>query len=154
MTKSEALDKMMRFCAYRERCHYEVRAKLLELKVYGDLLEQVMSELINEDYLNEERYTRSYVRGKYRMNNWGRNKIVQALKMRHVSEYCIRQGLKEIVEEEYLQNLYQILDKYRKTKKALGPIPLRKKLFQYGMSRGYEINELNPILDKILGEHK
>ena len=75
MTKEEALDKMQRYCGYQDRCHQEVRTKLLTLKIYGDLLEEIMSDLISEGYLNEERFARNYARGKYRIKGWGKIKL-------------------------------------------------------------------------------
>ena len=102
MTKKEAIDKLQRFCIYRDRCHSEVRSKLLQLKVFGDDLEEVISELIRTDYLNEERFSVNYARGKYRTKNWGKNKIIQELKKRSISNYCIKKALKEIdLENDY-----------------------------------------------------
>ena len=109
--KDVALQKMQRYCAFQERCHSEVRQKLLELSVYGDTLEEIIAELIADNYLNEERFARSYARGKFRTKAWGRNRIKQELKMRRVSEYCIRKGLEEIEEDDYLATLEKVIHK-------------------------------------------
>lgn len=108
---SDILDQMRRYCASQDRCHSEVRSKLLKKQVYGDDLEEILSQLVNEDFLNEERFARSYVRGKFRMNKWGRFKIKLMLKQKRVSDYCIRKGMEEIKEEEYLTTIDELLEK-------------------------------------------
>ena len=104
-----AIDRMRKFCSYQERAHSEVRTKLIKLQVYGDDLEEIISELVSEDYLNEERYARSYVRGKFRMNKWGKFKIRMHLGQKRVSEYCINKGMEEIDEEEYIDMIDDLL---------------------------------------------
>ena len=104
-----ALDRMRKFCAFQERAHSQVRTKLIKLEVYGDDLEEIMSQLISEDYLNEERFARSFVRGKFRMNKWGKFKIRMHLKQKRVSEYCINKGMEEINEEEYIDTIDALL---------------------------------------------
>ncbi len=111
LTKEEALSKLQRYCAYQDRCHKEVRSKLLDLGVRGYDVEDVMASLIEENFLNEERYARSFVRGKFRMKQWGRRKIQQELKMKNISAYCLKKGFEEIEEEEYWQTLMGVLEK-------------------------------------------
>ena len=106
-----AIDRMCKFCAYQERAHSEVRTKLIKLGVYGDDLEEVMSHLISEDYLNEERYARNYVRGKFRINKWGKFKIRMHLNQKRVSAYCIDKGIEEIDEEAYINMIDGLLEK-------------------------------------------
>lgn len=108
-TIPEIVERMRKFCAYQDRCHSEVRSKLLKLEVYGDDLEEVMSQLISEKFLDEERYARSYVRGKFRMNRWGRFKIRMNLKQKQVSDYCIRKGFEEISDEDYETTVDELL---------------------------------------------
>ena len=81
MKNSSALEKIKYYCAYQERSHNEVRSKLLELEIYGNELENYISVLIDENYLNEERYACAIARGKFYYKQWGRQKILQALKM-------------------------------------------------------------------------
>jgi len=149
-TYEEALAKLQRFCAYQERCHNEVRTKLLEIKCYGDTLEEVITALIQEDFLNEQRFAESFTSGKYRLKSWGRNKIKLELKKKYVSAYCIRKGLASIDEEEYLETLERTLRKYQHRYKHLDTFHLRGKLFKYGTNKGYTYDEMNSILDKIL----
>lgn len=140
MINQIALEKLKHYCAYQERCHQEVRSKLLKLKVYGDELEEVISALISENYLNEERYARSFVSGKFRIKKWGRYKITQELNKRKISAYCIKKGMEEIDEEEYINTLESLLTNYLE-KNAHYPHPqLNKKVIAYMQSKGYEIS--------------
>lgn len=109
MTPSMAIDRMRKFCSYQDRAHSEVRTKLLKLEVYGDDLEEILSQLVSEDYLNEERFARSYVRGKFRINKWGKFKIRMHLQQKRVSDYCINKGMEEINEEEYIDVIDDLL---------------------------------------------
>jgi regulatory protein len=111
ITLAEALNKLTRYCADRERCHSEVRSRLLKLQVYGDDLEEIISKLIEHDFLNEERFARSYVRGKFRINKWGRNKIINGLRSKKISDYCINKGLEELDEDEYRSVLEALIEK-------------------------------------------
>ena len=132
------LAKLRKYCAYQERCHQEVRSKLLSLKVYGDELEEIISELISDNFLNEERYASTYARGKFRMKMWGRNKIKQNLKFKNVSSYCIKKAMEEIDEQEYIKTLRTILSKQMEKNAKFKEIVARHKAIQYAISRGYE----------------
>lgn len=111
ISAADALKKLQRYCAYQDRCHAEVRSKLLDLGVYGDTLEQIMAELITDNFLNEERFARSYARGKFNIKKWGRTRIKQELKKRKITDYCIRKAMEEIEEEDYEKTLYQLIEK-------------------------------------------
>ena len=111
LSYDEALKKLQHYCAYQDRCHSEVRSKLLDLKIYGDELERIITDLIADDFLNEERFAQSYARGKHRMKKWGRMKIKSHLKMKKISAYCIKKGLQEIDEQEYMETLTYLLKK-------------------------------------------
>ena len=139
LTPEEALAKLQRYCVYQDRCHQEVRNRLLELGMRGDELEAVIAELISENFLNEERFARSYARGKFRMKYWGRNRIRLELKKRNISEYCIRKAFEEIEEEGYLPQLRQLFENKKKQIKAKGNLFIfRQKLAQYALRRGFE----------------
>ena len=92
---------ILHYCQYQERCHSEVRNKLYELGCNKDDVEQHIIDLIETGILNEERFAKAYAGGKFRMKQWGREKIRQQLKFRKISEYCIRKGLAEIDGNEY-----------------------------------------------------
>ncbi len=132
---------MQKYCAYQDRCHSEVRHKLISLGIYGDDLEEIIFDLIQENFLNEERFARSYARGKFRIKQWGRNKIIRELNARQVSEYCIRMALEEIDEEEYLQTLKKLAQKKWKEYRGMKNFERKGRLARYLSSRGFE-NEL------------
>jgi regulatory protein len=139
MTKAVALQKIQRFCAYQDRCHSEVRSKLLDMGVYSDELEEIMAELVTERFLDEERFARSYARGKFRLKKWGRQRIVRELKLRRISAYCIKKALTEIEDTDYQQCLRDIiLKKYQDYRRKYEAYPARQKAAKYAMTRGYE----------------
>ncbi len=147
LSQEEALRKLQHYCAYQDRCHSEVRTKLINLGVYGDTLEEIITELIVENFLNEERFARSYARGKFNLKKWGRLRIVKELKFRSVSAYCIKKALTEIEEEDYLATLEKILTKkiaqYLQKNDAF---TARRKAANYAGQRGYEMNLIWDIL--------
>ncbi|MFI5171720.1 MAG: regulatory protein RecX [Chitinophagales bacterium] len=132
------LKKLQHYCAYQERCHEEVRTKLLSLKIYGDGLEEVMNKLIEDDFLNEERFAKAYAGGKFRIKKWGRIKIVNELKKRKVTEYCIKQALLEIDEDDYLKELRKLIAAALKRYRSTNPLETKIKTTRYLISRGYE----------------
>lgn len=146
LSQTLAFEKLKHYCSYQDRCHQEVRYKLIALKIYGDDLEEVISELIQADYLNEERFAQSYARGKFRMKKWGRIKITIGLKQKRVSAYCIKKGLEEIEEEDYEATLKSVLQKSLKNNQNLDQKAAKNKAIKYAYSRGYEY----PIISRII----
>ena len=138
--KDRALHKLQKYCAYQDRCHQEVRSKLLDLQIYGDDLEDIIVSLIEENFLDEERFARSYARGKFRMKKWGRVKIQQELKKRKISAYCLKKAMTEIEETEYIDTLFAIIEKKRKDyeRKEKNLFKLKGKIAKYVIGRGYE----------------
>lgn len=137
-TRDQALQKLQRYCAYQDRCHAEVRTKLISLGIYGDELEEIMVALIEENYLNEERFARSYARGKFRFKCWGRMRITQELKSRRISDYLIRKALEEIDEAEYRQALHDFLERKLALIQADNEYEKKQKLAAYAQRRGFE----------------
>ncbi len=145
LTKQEVLLKLQHYCVYQDRCHQEVRSKLLELSVYGDDLEEIMALLVEENYLNEERFARSFARGKFRVKQWGRIKIKQQLKARQISDYCIKKGLEEILEEDYLASIRLLISKKLNEDTSN---EARQKVAQYLIRKGYETHMVWKTLDE------
>ncbi len=147
-----ALLKLQQFCVYQDRNHQEVRSKLLKMKIYGDGLEEIMASLIEDDFLNEERFAKAYATGKFRINRWGKIKIKMQLKSKRVSDYCINSGLKEIDDEEYEDGLTSILKKKLQEleNKNLNPYQLKSKLYQFAQTRGFESFLISAVLESIL----
>ncbi|HHM21975.1 MAG TPA: RecX family transcriptional regulator [Bacteroidetes bacterium] len=149
ISKDEALARLQRFCAWQERCHQEVRSKLLHLGIYGNDLENIMADLIADNFLNEERFARSFARGKFRIKKWGRNRIRQQLKLRNISDYCIRKALSEIDDDIYLKTLREILHKKDRLLKEKDTLKRKNKLAQYGLSRGFENQLVWEVVNEI-----
>ena len=139
LSKEQALPKIKQYCTYQERCHAEVKEKLYAFGLYKKDVEQLMSQLIEENYLNEERFAIQYAGGKFRMNQWGRVKIKYALKQKQVSDYCIKKALKEINESDYKKTLQKLAEQKLKTlKNESNVFRKRKKLQDYLLQKGYE----------------
>ena len=105
LTREQALQRSKIFCGYQERCYHETKQKLVSFGLARNEVEQILSELIEENYLNEERYAAAYARGKFRIKNWGRIKIRYELRQKRVSDYCIKKAMNEIDEAEYQKTL-------------------------------------------------
>ena len=114
LTPDEALAKLEHFCAYRERCPKEVRAKLTQLGMQGETAEQIYSVLQGDGFFNEERFALAFAGGKFRINHWGRVRIRMELRMREISPPLIQRALDSIDEEEYVKLLRQLLEKKRR----------------------------------------
>jgi regulatory protein len=142
VTKDLALAKLMRYCAYQERCHQEVRNKLLHLKIFGDDLEDIMATLISENYLNEERYANAYVSGKFKIKKWGKFKISMNLKLKGVSSYLIENALKTIDQEEYEETVIELIGSRLGDNKEIS-FAERKKIFDYLRRKGFESEVIN-----------
>lgn len=145
----EALEKLQQFCAYQERCHREVRSKLIRLGIYGQDLEDIMAGLIAGNFLNEERYARSFARGKFRMKHWGKNRIRQELKGRDIADYCIEKAMEEIGEQEYQQALEQVIRKKNALLKESSPFKRKNKLAQFAIRRGFEAELVWPAIGRL-----
>ena len=138
-TVEEAKRQLERYCAYQDRCHQEVRKKLVEMRMIPDAIDVIIGHLIEHDFLNEERFAKAFVRGKFNHKSWGKQRLVRELKLRKLSAYTIKMGLLEITDEDYekvfdalsrkrIQQLSSEKDKYKK----------RKKLADYLLYRGWE----------------
>lgn len=138
ISQQEALISLQKYCAYQERCHREVRTKLLSLGIYADHLEEIIGNLIEEDYLNELRFAKTYARGKFRMKAWGRIKIIQSLKQKGITDYCIKEAIKEINMDDYKEALHSILVQQLEKCPDLTPFERKSKAFRYALSRGFE----------------
>lgn len=154
ISREQALEKMQRFCAYQDRCHQEVRSKLLKLGIYGDDLEEVMVELIREDFLNEERFARSYARGRFRFKQWGRKRIRIELERRQISAYCIRKAMEEIDPNAYSQTLKELLTRRAESLGALGDFEQKHKLAAYALRRGFEPELVWEEVNKMLNDDR
>ncbi|GAB3962361.1 regulatory protein RecX [Spirosoma harenae] len=142
----DALRKAAMFCAYQERTQQEVRDRLKEWGVFGDDAEEVIAELIQQNYLNEERFAKSFAGGKFRVKGWGKRKIKQHLQQRGITGYNLDQAMKEIATDDYQETLKTLLDKKRQSLRDDNPLIIKQKLVRYAMSKGYESDLIFSVL--------
>lgn len=133
-----ALQKAANWCAYQERSQQEVRDKLYEWQMKPFEVEEIISSLISENFLNEERFAFAYVSGKFKVKKWGKIKIKQGLKLKRVPEPLIKKALNSIDGDEYFETLQQLLEKKQQTEKEKNTIKRQFKLLNYLHSKGYE----------------
>ncbi len=145
----EAKNKLETYCAYQERCHTEVINKLYALKIPVGLHDEVVVHLIKNNYLNEERYAKSFVRGKHRLRLWGERRIEQELKFRGINQRIIIIALKEIDQEEYQSNFLALCERKWENTKENDLYKKKKKIQDYLYRKGYELNEIIDALDHL-----
>jgi regulatory protein len=135
---ADILNKARKYCAYQERSQQEVRDKLYDLGLHKNDVEQSISLMIEEGFLNEERFAIAYAGGKFRIKQWGKIKIRLALKQKKVSDYCIKKALAQIPDKDYEAALQKII--LLQSKKSAEKNPLKKnyKVAQYAIGRGFE----------------
>jgi regulatory protein len=141
--------KLRYYCAYQERCHMEVREKCRELGLRGEDIENAIAHLVEDGFLNEERYAKAYAGGKFRMQQWGRKKISMMLKQKQISDYCIRKGLAEIDEEDYMQTLQQLAEKKYQLLRSEQYLKRQYKTLQYLLQRGFEQELARAAIEQI-----
>ncbi|WP_350293180.1 regulatory protein RecX [uncultured Croceitalea sp.] len=137
---SEATRKLESYCAYQERCHKEVVEKLKAMRMIPDAIDQIVTHLIQENYLNEERFAKSFARGKFSIKKWGKNRIVNELKQRDISRFNIKTALKEINDSDYLETLDELSKKRLHQIRETNTQKRKKKLADYLLYRGWESN--------------
>ena len=147
-TKEQALQKLKHYCAYQERSHSEVKEKLYNLGVWKKDHDEIMATLIEENYLNEERFAIAFAGGKFRIKHWGRVKIKYELKQKQVSEYCIKKALKQIDNEEYLKVLGKLAKEKYASLKSEQYLIRKKKTMDYLMQRGFEMELIRTVIEK------
>lgn len=140
LTKEEALQKLRHYCAYQERCHKEVKEKLYGYGLNKTDVEDAISVLIEENYLNEERYAIAFAGGYFRTKQWGRVKIGYELKNKGISQYCINKAMKEISDNDYFETLRELIRKKKEhiADEDLKPFARNQKIISYLLQRGFE----------------
>lgn len=149
-TVTEATKLMENFCAYQERCHKEVEQKLYDLNMIPLAREKITLHLLQHNFLNEERFSKSFARGKFFIKNWGRIKIVNELKFRNISPYNIKSALKEIDEDNYVKTLQKIAEKKWPLIKEPNAFKKRSKLLTYLSSKGYESDLIYEVVNGLI----
>ena len=146
LTPEQALQKLKHFCAYQERCHSEVKEKLYSLGVWKNEHDGIISALIEEDYLNEERFAIAFAGGKFRMKQWGRTKIKYELRQRQVSDYSIKKALQQIKESEYSALLKKLAKEKYASLKNEQQLIRKKKTIDYLLQKGFEMELVRGVV--------
>jgi len=142
----EALAKLQSYCAYQDRCHKEVAQKLKEMRMISQASEQIIIELIEGDFLNEERFSMAFVRGKFKIKKWGRRRLASELKQRNISKFLIQKALGQISERDYKATFEALVHKKAESITGGSIAKKRKKLADYLLYRGWEAHL---VYDKI-----
>lgn len=146
-TPQQALPKAKSYCAYQERSHSEVKDKLFGFGLNTNEVDEIISKLIEENYLNEERFALAFAGGHFRTKQWGRVKIKYELKKKQVSDYCIKKALYSIDAAEYSKTLYRLAEKKLLTIKSEKNIFIKKKKLQdFLMQKGFENDLVREII--------
>ncbi len=134
----DALDKMAKYCAYQERCVKDVRDKLKTFDIPEEEKTKILDYLIDNRFVNDERFAKSFVRGKVNQSGWGLNKIRFHLIQKGIAKEIIDEALRQTDEEVYRQRLIDILKTKSKTLKAANDYEKKRKLAAYAMQKGFE----------------
>jgi regulatory protein len=145
---SWVLSKMKQYCAYQERSMFDVKMKLKTFHLQDEIYEKIIIELKKEDFLNEERFAKSFATGKLRINKWGRSKIYAALQQKHVPELFILEGINGIDEDEYFSVLKNLLEQKSRELKEDDPDKKNKKLAKFAIAKGFEPNVVWKVLNR------
>ena len=147
LSPEQALQKARHYCGYQERCHSEVQEKLYSFGLRKPQVEAALATLIEENYINEERFAIQYAGGHFRLKQWGKVRIRYQLKQKQVSEYCIKKALADIDEAEYARTLARLAEQKWEKLGAGDGFPLRRRQLQeYLLQKGYEADRVAAVL--------
>ena len=147
--KDQAIQRIRHYCAYQERSQQEVRDKLYELGMSKSEVEEIISDLISENFLNEERFAQQFAGGHFRIKQWGKLKIQHALQQKRVSSTNIKAALKEIGEPEYSKTLKMLAQKKWASLKGERGLSRMAKTQAFLHQRGFEPALIHPIVHEL-----
>lgn len=148
-TLEEAKKRLERYCIYQDRCHKEIEQKLYEMRMIPEACEVIILHLMEHDFLNEERFSNSFARGKFRIKSWGKQRIIRELKQKNISKYNIIIALKEINDEDYFEKLNEIaLRRFDRITEA-NPYKKNQKLVNFLLYKGFESNLVFEVVKEI-----
>ncbi|MCF6350965.1 MAG: RecX family transcriptional regulator [Flavobacteriaceae bacterium] len=153
-TKSYTVDQaqflLERYCIYQDRCHIEVEKKLKTLNIITEAQEIIIIHLIQNDFLNEERFAKSFVRGKFNIKKWGKYKIKNELKFRQISAYNIKTAMNEIDDEVYTETIKKLVVKKAATLSEENIFIKKKKILNFLLQKGYEFKDVITLVNQNL----
>ena len=150
-TYEEALLKLQQYCSYQERCHKEVKQKLRDMRMIPEAIDRIMIYLLEHNFLNEERFAKTYVSGKFRIKKWGKHRLTLELKKKDVSKFNIKLAINEIDDDEYIEVFNALAEKKAHSILETNKLKRKKKLTDYLLYRGWEshlvYNKVNALID-------
>ena len=146
----EATQKLMNYCAYRDRSQKEVEDKLNEMRMIPEAKEKIIIQLMQEDFLNEERFARSFARGKFRIKKWGKVKIKSELRKKQISEPIIKLGLSEIIQIDYTASLFTLAEKKIEKTKESNTYKKKQQVAEHLIRKGYETHLVFDCLNELI----
>lgn len=146
-TVQEIKSKMEHYCSYQDRCHSDVESKIRSFFIIPQAKEEIIMGLINDGFLNEERFAKSYVRGKFGMNDWGREKIKSGLYRKNISEYLINTAMQEIDESDYTNTIKRLFERKKTIIKARNKYEFKQKMIRFLMGKGFEYEIILNTID-------
>jgi len=153
-TVEEAKRRLERYCVYQDRCHNEIEQKLYEMRMIPEACEVIILHLMEHEFLNEERFSKSFARGKFRIKQWGKQRIIRELKQKNISKYNIETALKEIDADEYFTTLQQLTQKKWETIPEKDIYKKRKKVIDFLMRKGFESNLIYEEVNQVMTNDK
>ncbi|HYX08372.1 MAG TPA: regulatory protein RecX [Bacteroidales bacterium] len=152
ITKEEALSRAMHLCSRQEKCLSDVRKKLHDWKLDEKHIPLVLNKLVEEKFIDEQRFAGFAVKDKFRLNQWGKIKIGYHLRQKQLPEQIIQEALASIDEREYEEMLKDLLVRKKKSLKESDPYKLKAKLLRFAASRGFEQSLVYDQIDQLLKE--
>lgn len=137
-TVDEALKRMEHYCSYQERCHKEVIQKLRDLSMIPEAIDHIVVKLMHDNFLNEERYAKAFVGGKFRIKKWGKQRLTRELKQKDIGRTLINLALQTISDQEYMETFHELAEKKAESIKENNVFKKKKKLADYLLYRGWE----------------
>jgi regulatory protein len=139
-TLIQAKKKLEQYCAYQERCHKEVQQKLKDMHMIPEAIDVVIAHLLEHNFLNEERFAKTFVSGKFKIKKWGKRRLALVLKQKDISKYTINLALSTIGEDEYIDTFNALAEKKLRSIRESNILKKKKKLADYLLYRGWESN--------------
>lgn len=152
ITEAEAYNKFSAQCALAEYCPSDIRKKMQRLDIDEDATERVIHHLMNEGFINEDRYAKAFVRDKFHHNRWGRIRIEQELRMKGISQNLIDDALLEIDEDDVRETLLHLMEKKLPSVKGRNVYEIKAKLMRFAMSRGFDIDLIRSVADEVISD--
>ena len=148
-TEQEAYTRLSALCAMGEQCCWDVERKMRRWELPAETIERVTRRLVEERFIDEERFAHAFVRDKFRYNHWGKVRIEQALRLRHIASRHIEEALREIEDTDHLDALRDIIEKKRPTVKGRNNYEIKGKLIRFALGRGFEMDEILKVVGNL-----